>query len=166
MIWWISKMMLVIWRPRTLFQRFAHRKHSQSDARMNLAFFKFEGIIGWMIFFANTLIVIFLSRFTTKRSDHESRREFFMLFPKKMKSRFETSCRGSIYAWSRHYETHTAPTLSEGWYREWQTLLRTPIVESERLPKETAGPGLTSTLLPRNLEEEKTQHEERAKILW
>ena len=41
-----SKMMLVIWRPRTLFRRFAHRKHSQSDARMNLAFFKFEGIIG------------------------------------------------------------------------------------------------------------------------
>ena len=26
-IWWISKMMLVIWRPRTLFRRFAHRKH-------------------------------------------------------------------------------------------------------------------------------------------
>ena len=34
-----------------------------------------------------------------------------------------------------------------------------PIVESERIPKEDAGPGLTSTLLPRNLEEE-TQHEE------
>ena len=33
-----------------------------------------------------------------------------------------------------------------------------PIVESERPPKEAAGPGLTSTLLPRNLEE--TQHEE------
>ena len=28
------------------FQRFAHRKHSQSDARMNLAFFKFQGVIG------------------------------------------------------------------------------------------------------------------------
>ena len=40
-------MMVVIWKPRTLFRRFAHRKHSQSDARMNLAFFKFEGIIGW-----------------------------------------------------------------------------------------------------------------------
>ena len=38
-----------------------------------------------------------------------------------------------------------------------------PIVESERLPKEAAGPGLTSTLLPRNLEEEETQHEETAK---
>ena len=38
------------------------------------------------------------------------------------------------------------------------------VVESERLPKETAGPGLTSTLLPRNLEEEVTQqHEETAK---
>ena len=34
-------------------------------------------------------------------------------------------------------------------------LLRTPIVQSERLPEEAAGPGLTSTLLlPRNLEEE------------
>ena len=30
----------------TLFRRFAHRKHSQSDAGMNLTFFKFEGIIG------------------------------------------------------------------------------------------------------------------------
>ena len=29
-----------------------------------------------------------------------------------------------------------------------------PTVESERLPKEAAGPGLTSTLRPRNLEEE------------
>ena len=38
-----------------------------------------------------------------------------------------------------------------------------PIVESERLPKEAAGLGLTSTLLRRNLEE-KTQHEEIAKI--
>ena len=28
------------------FRRFAHRKHSQSDAGMNLAFFKFDGIIG------------------------------------------------------------------------------------------------------------------------
>ena len=28
-----------------------------------------------------------------------------------------------------------------------------PVVESERLSKEAAGPGLTSTLLPRNLEE-------------
>ena len=34
-----------------------------------------------------------------------------------------------------------------------------PSVESERLPKEATGRGLTSTLLPRNLEEE-TQHEE------
>ena len=46
----------------------------------------------------------------------------------------------------------------------WQTLLRTPIVESDRLPKEAAGPGLTITLLlPRNLEEEETQHEETSK---
>ena len=32
--WWsdeFSKMMLVIWRPRTLFRRFAHRKHSQKS---------------------------------------------------------------------------------------------------------------------------------------
>ena len=46
----------------------------------------------------------------------------------------------------------------------WQTLLRTPIVEIERLPKEAAGRGLTSTLLPRILEEEETQHEETPKI--
>ena len=46
----------------------------------------------------------------------------------------------------------------------WQTLLRMPIVESERLPKEAAGPGLASTLLPRNLEEDETQHEETTKI--
>ena len=36
----------------------------------------------------------------------------------------------------------------------WQTLLHMPMVESERLPKEAAGPGLTSTWLPGNLEEE------------
>ena len=28
------------------FRRFAHRKHSQSDAGVNLAFFKFDGFIG------------------------------------------------------------------------------------------------------------------------
>ena len=37
-----------------------------------------------------------------------------------------------------------------------------PIVDSERLPKEDAGRGLTSTLRPRNLEKE-TQHDGRAK---
>ena len=42
-------------------------------------------------------------------------------------------------------------------------LPRMPIVASEQLPKETAGRGLTSTLRPRNLEEE-TQREEGAKI--
>ena len=36
-----------------------------------------------------------------------------------------------------------------------------PVVESERLPKEAAGPGLTSTLLPPNLEEETQQHEKQ-----
>ena len=41
------------------FRRFAHRKHSQRDAGMNLAFFKFDGIIGWIISIANTLIYIF-----------------------------------------------------------------------------------------------------------
>ena len=46
----------------------------------------------------------------------------------------------------------------------WPTLLRVPIVESERLPKEATGRGLTSTLLTRNLEEAGTQHEETAKI--
>ena len=30
------------------FRRFVHRKRSQSDAGMNLAFFKFDGIIGWI----------------------------------------------------------------------------------------------------------------------
>ena len=38
-----------------------------------------------------------------------------------------------------------------------------PLVESERLPKDAAGPGLTSTLLPRNLEEETQQHKEQRK---
>ena len=38
----------------------------------------------------------------------------------------------------------------------WQTLLLMPIVDSERLPKEATGCGLTSTLLSRNLEEEET----------
>ena len=47
----------------------------------------------------------------------------------------------------------------------WQTLLCTPIVESERLPEEAAGPGLTSTWLPRNLDKEETQHEGTAKQL-
>ena len=37
----------------TEFRRFANRKHSQSDAGMNLAFFKFDRIIGWTIFIAN-----------------------------------------------------------------------------------------------------------------
>ena len=37
------------------FRRFAHRKHSQNDAGMNLAFFKFDRIIGWIIFIANTI---------------------------------------------------------------------------------------------------------------
>ena len=31
------------------FRRFGHRKLSQSDAGMNLAFFKFDGIIGKII---------------------------------------------------------------------------------------------------------------------
>ena len=33
----------------TEFRRFAHRNHIQSDAGMNLAFFKFDRIIGWTI---------------------------------------------------------------------------------------------------------------------
>ena len=44
------------------FWRFAHRKHSQSDAGKNLAFFKFEGIIGGMIFIANTLFFTVVGR--------------------------------------------------------------------------------------------------------
>ena len=43
------------------FRRFAHRKHSQNDAGMSLAFFKFDGIIGWIIFIANTLISVFFT---------------------------------------------------------------------------------------------------------
>ena len=39
-----------------------------------------------------------------------------------------------------------------------------PIADSERLPKQDVGRGLTSTLLHRNLEDEETQHEETAKI--
>ena len=39
------------------FRRFGHRKHSsQSDAGMNVALSKFDGIISWITFIANTLI--------------------------------------------------------------------------------------------------------------
>ena len=41
----------------TAFRRFARRKHIQSDAGMNLAFFKFDRIIGRTIFIANTLLI-------------------------------------------------------------------------------------------------------------
>ena len=37
------------------FRRFVHRKHSESDAGMNLAFFTVDGIIGRIICIANTL---------------------------------------------------------------------------------------------------------------
>ena len=47
----------------------------------------------------------------------------------------------------------------------WQTLLHLPIVNSVRLPKEAAGRGRTSTLRPRNLDEEEAQQKERAKTL-
>ena len=46
----------------------------------------------------------------------------------------------------------------------WQTLFRMPIVDSERIPKEAAGRGLPSTLRPRTLEEEETEHEESKNI--
>ena len=39
----------------TEFRRLAHRKHIQSDAGMNLAFFTVDGIIGRIICIANTL---------------------------------------------------------------------------------------------------------------
>ena len=55
--------------------------------------------------------------------------------------------------------------LSEGRYRGMADSASQPIIESDRLPKEAAGPGLTSTLLPRNLEEGETQLEEAAKII-
>ena len=51
-----SRSFLFLIRDLYYFGDFSHRKHSQSDAGMNLAFFKFEGIIGWMIFIANTLL--------------------------------------------------------------------------------------------------------------
>ena len=38
------------------FRRFAHRKHSQSDAGMNLAFFTVDGIIGRIIL-SQTLLI-------------------------------------------------------------------------------------------------------------
>ena len=38
----------------------------------------------------------------------------------------------------------------------WQTLLRMPILDSERLPEEAARRGLTSTLLPLSLGEQGT----------
>ena len=46
-----------------------------------------------------------------------------------------------------------------------QTLLRMPIADSERVPKEAAGRGLTSMLRTRNFEAEETQRGERAKVL-
>ena len=39
------------------FRLLAHREHSQNDAGMNLAFFTVDGIIGTIIFMANTLII-------------------------------------------------------------------------------------------------------------
>ena len=43
-----------------------------------------------------------------------------------------------------------------------QTLLRTPLVDNERLPKDTAGRGLTSTLWLRIFEEEEPQLEDKS----
>ena len=40
------------------FRGFAHRKHSQSDAGMNLAFLTVDGIFGRIIFIANTLMTL------------------------------------------------------------------------------------------------------------
>ena len=49
-----------------------------------------------------------------KITDHMNFSSFSL---KKIKSRLVTFCRGSIYACSRHYVTHAAPTVSEGRYR-------------------------------------------------
>lgn len=46
----------------------------------------------------------------------------------------------------------------------WQTVLCAPIVDNGRLPKNTAGHGLTSTAWSRNIEEEEPQREGKAKI--
>ena len=54
------------------------------------------------------------------------------------------------------------PIVDSEWLPK-ETLLRTPIVDSEWLPKETDRRGLTRTLPPRNLEEEEDR-EERVKI--
>ena len=44
----------------------------------------------------------------------------------------------------------------------WQTLLRTSLVDNGRVPKDTAGRGLTSTLWPRNFEEEEPWLEDKS----
>ena len=57
------------------FWRFAHRKHSQSDAGMNLAFFKFDIIIGGIIL-SQTL---YLSFFIMERRYRNLHCEFLKL---------------------------------------------------------------------------------------
>ena len=56
-----------------------------------------------------------MSRFTNKNiTNHDI---FFVSFSRyKIKSRFETFGRGSIYDRSKHYVTHAAPTVSESRY--------------------------------------------------
>ena len=56
-----------------------------------------------------------MSRFRTKRSRITT--SIFLAFSDKKKKKFATCRRGSIYASSRHYVTHAAPTVSEGRYR-------------------------------------------------
>ena len=57
------------------FRRFAHRKHSQGDAGMNLAFFKFDIIIGGIIL-SQTL---YLSFFIMERRYRNLHCEFLKL---------------------------------------------------------------------------------------
>ena len=86
----------------------------------------------------------------------------------KRKSRFLTFCRGSIC--KSRIKAPRNLRRANGIRRPAQGHGRLCFVcrlytASERLPKEAAGRGRTSTLLPRNLEEEEPQQEERAKIL-
>ena len=82
----------------------------------------------------------------SRQKYHESWRQFFeLLQTKTKKSLFVTFCRGSKYAWSRHYVAHAAPTVSKGRYRGMAGSACTTIVDSERLPKKNAGRRLTSS---------------------
>ena len=65
-----------------------------------------------------------------------------------------------------HDVTHAAPTVSEGRYRGMSGSASYAICRERSTPQRSRGAqAITSTLQPRNLEEEETQHEKAAKIL-